>query len=79
MEYRKRSKRKYYGNRNFSDGKKRKYTEQEIKMIMEHKMIDTEIAKKIKRSVNAIQIIRCKVNKMMQQKGEFQNGQAVEK
>ena len=46
---------------------------------MEHKMTDTEIAKKIKRSVNAIQIIRCKVNKMMQQKGEFQNGQAVEK
>lgn len=38
-----------------------RYTNAEIEMIMEHKIPDREIAKKLGRSIQAIQVVRSKV------------------
>ena len=52
---------------NFGDGTHRHWTDEEIKLIMEHKICDTEIARKIGRSAAAVQVKRSKINKEINQ------------
>ena len=53
-QYRNAYKNRYTQRRNFSDGFKH-WKEEEIQIVMEHNMTDTEIAKLLKRSITAIQ------------------------
>lgn len=41
----------------------REWTEKEIKMVMAHEIPDRVLAKKLLRSIQAIQAMRCKENK----------------
>lgn len=54
---------RYYDGRDFSEEKRRLWTEHEIEMILLHDLTDTELAKKIRRSVRAIQVKRAKIKK----------------
>lgn len=63
-EYRNRYKNKYNKRRNFSDGGKRPWTDEETKIVLEHKTTDTEIAKMLGRSYSAVQCRRHKMKEM---------------
>lgn len=63
--YRNGYKRRYNSKRNFSDGKKRRWTEEEIEVVLAHEMTDTEIARMLGRSVSAVQVIRHRKSKEM--------------
>jgi hypothetical protein len=54
---------KYYRKTANAENRGKRWTDEEIEMIMLHKMTDTAISKIIGRSVEAIQIKRCMVNK----------------
>lgn len=54
---------KYYDRTKSDTGKKRSWTVDEINLVCEHSVTDTELATKINRSVRAIQIMRCRANK----------------
>ena len=56
-------KRKYYSKTAYAVNHKYNYTDEEIQMILDHNLTDTEIAKKIGRSVQAIQIKRSRLQK----------------
>ena len=56
--YRNRYKNRYNAKRDYSGGKKNKWSEDEEKIVLAHEMTDTEIAKMLKRSINAIQVRR---------------------
>ena len=71
--YRNGAKRRYATKRRFNTGKRRLWTEEEIMIVMDHEMTDTEIAKKISRSVTAVQIKR---NRMKGQKNEREEADA---
>lgn len=43
--------------------KPRNWTSEECDMVLEHSMPDTELSKKIKRSVRAIQVMRSRLKK----------------
>lgn len=58
-----RQRQRYYGQSRNAPNKGRRWTEEEIKIIMEHSMTDREIAELIGRSVEAIQVKRCKWGK----------------
>ena len=58
-----RQRKRYYEGRDFSEEKRRLWTEHEIEMILLHDLTDTELAKKIRRSVRAIQVKRAKIKK----------------
>lgn len=62
-EYVKRNNRKYYRKNNFADSKRKVFTSEEIKLILDHDMTDAELAQKLKRSIQSIQIKRCRLNK----------------
>ena len=62
-KYRNAYKRRYRAGRDYSDGRRARWTENEIRIVMEHRMPNTEIARMLGRSVQAIQIKRCKENK----------------
>ena len=62
--YREKQKRKYYGSRDFSIEEKRPWTEEEVRIVMEHKLTDTETAKMIMRSVKAIQVKRSRMKEL---------------
>ena len=65
--YRNRYKNRYNRKRNFSDGGKRPWTDEETKIVMEHKITDTEIAKQLRRSLLAVQARRQKMREAMKQ------------
>lgn len=52
-----------YKRGNFSDGKPREYTLDEINLILEQSMPDRELAELLKRSVQSIQIKRSRLKK----------------
>lgn len=62
--YRNAYKQRYADKRNFSDRKGKRWTQQEIEIVLAHEMTDTEIAKMLKRSILSIQTKRCKVKKV---------------
>lgn len=63
-EYRNRiRKNNYERGRKYSIKKRRYYTTKEYRMVLAHKMSDIELAKHLKRSVQAIQVLRCKLKK----------------
>ena len=63
-EYRKRGRKSnYIKGRIFSNGEYRPYTNRECRLILAHKIFDRELARILKRSVQAIQIMRCRLKK----------------
>lgn len=58
-----RQKNRYYNGRDYSEGKHRLWTDYEIELILLHDLTDTELAKKLRRSVRAIQVKRAKIKK----------------
>lgn len=54
---------KYYAKSRTGTKTKRPWTVDEINLVCEHNVTDTELATKINRSVRAIQIMRCRANK----------------
>ena len=56
------SKRKYYAKTAFAINHRLRFTDEEIQMIKDHNIPDMELAKKIGRSVQAIQIKRSRLN-----------------
>ena len=56
-------KKKYYGRTTDSENKGQRWTTKEIEIVLAHEITDTEISKKINRSVQAIQIARCRYAK----------------
>ena len=48
---------------NFSDGNRKRYTQEEMELILDHSISDRELAKRLKRSVQAIQIKRARLKK----------------
>lgn len=64
-KYRNRSRKRNYENgRRYSRGGYNHYTTKECRLILGHKIPDIELAKILKRSVQAIQIMRCRLKKM---------------
>lgn len=64
-EYRNRQRKKNYGkSAALAINKSRPYTEEEKDLILEHAVSDFELAQMIGRSVQAIQIARCKLRKI---------------
>ena len=61
----------YYRKHNYGYGK-RKYTIEEVLLILAHIIPDVELGKKISRSVEAIQITRYKVKDLIR-KGKYEN------
>ena len=61
--YRNAYKRRYRSKRDFSKGGNVEWSEEEIRLVMEHRYPDTEIARMIGRSVQAVQNKRCRVKK----------------
>jgi len=61
----------YYRKHNYGYGK-RKYTIEELLLILTHIIPDVELGKKISRSVGAIQITRCKIKNLIR-KGKYEN------
>lgn len=57
---------RYYKARQFLKNNKKRWTEEEIQLVMEQKIPDTDIAFKLGRSVKAIQILRCKQRKLLE-------------
>lgn len=55
--------RKNYARGNFSEGKPHEWTVEEINLVLAHEMPDRELAAKLKTSVQAIQICRCRSKK----------------
>lgn len=62
-DYVNRNRKANYQKGNFSDGTARPYTLDEMELILEHSMSDRELAKLLKRSVQSIQIKRCRLKK----------------
>lgn len=63
-KYRNHSRKKNYENgRRYSRNGYNYYTMKECRLILEHKMPDIELAKILKRSVQAIQIMRCRLKR----------------
>ncbi len=58
-------KRRYYGRTAYADNGGQAWTENEIDIVMKHEKPDREIASEIGRSVQAIQIMRCKIKKSL--------------
>lgn len=52
--------RKYYKKTAYAINHRKKWNEEEIKIIMEHKICDRDISKLLGRSMNAIQVKRAK-------------------
>ena len=75
-QYRNRWKQKYYDARRFCENHKMPWSGDEISLIMDHKIPDTEIAAQLGRSVEAIQIRRCKQRALLRKMEEAD--QAVE-
>lgn len=63
-KYRNRSRKKNYEKgRRYSRSGYNHYTMKECRLILGHKIPDIELAKMLKRSVQAIQIMRCRLKK----------------
>jgi len=62
-EYRNAYKRRYRAKRDFNHERFRKWTEKEIQVVMDRQKTDTEIAREIKRSIQAVQIKRHRILK----------------
>lgn len=60
-EYRKRNKRKNYLLGNFKDRPLKRFTEEEIDLVLDHKMKDRQLAFMLKRSVQSIQAKRTRL------------------
>lgn len=56
-------KRKYYAKTSNRKNSKKKWTQYEVELIMEHKQSDSELSETLGRSVRSIQIKRCRINK----------------
>ena len=56
------SKRRYYAKTAFAMNHRLRFTDEEIQMIKDHNIPDTELAKKMGRSVQAIQTKRSRLN-----------------
>ena len=54
---------KYYRKTSFTKNHRKPWTDEEIEMVMLHKASDHAISKEIGRSVQSIQVIRCKEKK----------------
>lgn len=59
----KKQKRKYYAKTSNRKNSKKKWTQYEVELIMEHKQSDSELSETLGRSVRSIQIKRCRINK----------------
>ena len=55
-----RHKKEYYSRTAFADNFKKKYSLEEIRMILEHQMTDMELSKRLGRSVKSIQSTRAR-------------------
>lgn len=56
-------KHKYYSKTAFAPNHRFRFTDEEIQLIKDHNITDTEIAKKLGRSVQSIQIKRSRLQK----------------
>lgn len=54
---------RYYQKSQNAKNSKKPWTQRDIDLVMEHKMLDSELSKLIGRSVLAIQRMRCKQKK----------------
>ena len=54
---------RYYDRNNYGDGTKRRWTIDEIDAINRRDMPDVELAREIRRSVKAIQVMRAKMKR----------------
>ena len=64
--YRNNYNRRYYKARQFLKNSRKKWTEEDIQIVMERNLPDTDIAFKLGRSVKAIQILRCRLKKLQE-------------
>lgn len=64
-EKRSAQRKRYYNKTSFSEKSHKPWDEEEIEMVMEHAISDSELAKKICRSVQAIQLVRCRYRNMV--------------
>lgn len=62
-ETRNAQRKRYYGKTN-NKYPSRSWTEDEDELVLAHSMTDTELSKAIERSVQAIQVRRCKLKKI---------------
>jgi len=60
-ETKRRQKTRYYKKTQGGKNSRARWTIEEINMVMEHKITDTELAGLIGRSVASIQVMRCKM------------------
>ena len=60
-EYREKYKTKYRKETGSGQYDNRPWTEQEVEMILKHELSDRELSKELRRSVQAIQVKRCKL------------------
>lgn len=56
---------RYYGATSFAINNNRRWTEEEIALVMNHDITDKEIARKLGRSVHAVQLKRHYVGRKM--------------
>lgn len=56
----KKQKRRYYGKSQNAENRNQPWTNAEIQIVLDHKLTDKELSVLLGRSVNAIQVIRCK-------------------
>lgn len=68
-QYRNGYNKRYYDARQYCTNRKARWTDEDIQIVMEHKIPDTAIARKIGRSVKAVQIMRCRMTKAVKQDG----------
>lgn len=66
--YRNNYNQRYYEARNFVTNKCRRWTEEDLKLIMDHNETDTELARKLGRSVRSIQVLRSRQKKLLKEK-----------
>jgi len=68
-ETKRRQKRRYYGKTQNAKNSKMLWTQEDIKMIMNSTMTDSELSKLLGRSVASIQNKRYKQKKLLKEKG----------
>lgn len=59
-DYRNRHRKKNYSKGNFSDGSRKRWLDSELDMLYTSQLSDRDLAKQLKRSVQSIQVKRCK-------------------
>lgn len=58
-----RQKNRYYGKTSSAPNSRKRWTDEEVQLVLRHEITDTELSKKIGRSVMAIQVKRIIVKK----------------